>query len=117
MRTYCRKILFLSAMENKLINLRAFKNFFQKSSSSGIILLFCVVVSLLLANSPVAKEFSHLLETDLGFNIGAVQLRYPVILWVNDGLMAIFFLLVGLEIKREVIEGELSSFKQASLPV
>ena len=104
-------------MEKKLINLRAFKNFFQKSSSSGIILLFCVVVSLLLANSPVAKEFSHLLETDLGFNIGAVQLRYPVILWVNDGLMAIFFLLVGLEIKREVIEGELSSFKQASLPV
>lgn len=104
-------------MEKKLINLKAFKNFFQKSSSSGIILLFCVVVSLLLANSPVAKEFSNLLETDLGFNLGSIQLRYPVILWVNDGLMAIFFLLVGLEIKREVVEGELSSFKQASLPV
>lgn len=104
-------------MEKKLINLRAFKNFFQKSSSGGIILLFCVVISLLLANSPLAKDFSNLLQTNLGFEISGIQLRYPIILWINDGLMAIFFLLVGLEIKREVIEGELSSLKQASLPV
>ncbi len=104
-------------MEKKIINLTAFKNFFHKSSSSGIVLIFCVVVSLLLANSPVAKDFAHLLETNLGFEAGGIKLRYPVILWVNDGLMAIFFLLVGLEIKREIIEGELSSIKHASLPV
>ena len=104
-------------MKTKLINLKAFKNFFQKSSSSGIILLFCVVISLLLANSPLSKDFSNLLHTELGFEVSGIMLRYPIILWVNDGLMAIFFLLVGLEIKREVVEGELSSFKQASLPV
>ncbi|WP_318640325.1 Na+/H+ antiporter NhaA [Flavobacterium ardleyense] len=104
-------------MKTKLINLKAFKNFFQKSSSSGIILLFCVVISLLLANSPLSKDFSNLLQTELGFEVSGIMLRYPIILWVNDGLMAIFFLLVGLEIKREVVEGELSSFKQASLPV
>lgn len=101
----------------KLINLRTFKEFFQSSSAGGILLLICVVISLTIANTNLAGGFENLLNTDIGFTNDTVQLRYPVILWINDGLMAIFFLLVGLEIKREIVEGELSSVRQASLPV
>ncbi len=86
-----------------------FKNFFQKTQSSGIILLICVLVSLMLANSVLGESFQNILDTKLG--------PYSVSMWINDGLMAIFFLLVGLEIKREIIEGELSTFKSASLPI
>lgn len=101
----------------KLINLKIFAHFFQSSSSGGILLLVCVALSLLIANTGWAEGFAGLLDTDLGFEAGAVHLRYPLLLWINDGLMAVFFLLVGLEIKREVIEGELSSLRQAALPV
>ncbi|MBS7233368.1 Na+/H+ antiporter NhaA [Flavobacterium psychroterrae] len=101
----------------KLINLKIFSHFFRSSSAGGIFLLICVLVSLLIANSGWSDSFKEILNIELGFNTGAVHLRYPVLLWINDGLMAVFFLLVGLEIKREIIEGELSSFSQASLPV
>jgi len=101
----------------KLINFRAFRDFFKSTSAGGIILLFCVAISLLIANSSLAGGFESLLEQQLGFENEYLYLRYPVILWINDGLMAIFFLLVGLEIKREIVEGELSSFRKASLPV
>ncbi|RZJ75151.1 MAG: Na+/H+ antiporter NhaA [Flavobacterium sp.] len=101
----------------KLINLKIFTRFFKSSSAGGILLLICVALSLVIANSAAADEFAGLLNVPLGFESGSVQLRYPVLLWINDGLMAIFFLLVGLEIKREIVEGELSSLRQASLPV
>ena len=101
----------------KLINLKTFKEFFRSSSAGGIILLFCVVLSLIIANTGAGEGFNELLSTEIGFANDSVQLRYPVLLWINDGLMAIFFLLVGLEIKREIVEGELSSLRQASLPV
>lgn len=101
----------------KLINLRAFKAFFNSSSSSGSILFSCLILSLIIANSPLGDGFNRILETQLGFENNAVHLRYPVALWINDGLMAIFFLLVGLEIKREIVEGELSSPKKAILPI
>ena len=101
----------------KLINLKTFKEFFSSTSAGGVILLLCVAVSLFIANTPLASGFEDFLQTELGFNTESVHLRYPVILWINDGLMAIFFLLVGLEIKREIVEGELSSLRQASLPV
>jgi len=99
------------------INLRPFKDFFQSGSAGGILLLLCVIFSLILANSPLAADFNSLLQTELGWENESLHLRYPLLLWINDGLMAIFFLLVGLEIKRELVEGELSSFKRASLPV
>ena len=99
------------------INLRPFKDFFNSGSAGGILLLLCVIISLVLANSPLATEFNSFLQTELGWENGDIHLRYPLLLWINDGLMAIFFLLVGLEIKRELAEGELSSFKKASLPV
>ena len=101
----------------KLINLKIFAHFFQSSSAGGILLLICVALSLLIANTGLAGGFASLLNLPLGFESGAVHLRYPILLWINDGLMAIFFLLVGLEIKREIVEGELSSLRQASLPV
>lgn len=86
-----------------------FKNFFQKTQSSGILLLICVLISLMVANSVLGESFQNILDSKIG--------PYSVSMWINDGLMAIFFLLVGLEIKREIIEGELSSFKSASLPI
>lgn len=101
----------------KLINLTVFRNFFTSSSAGGIILLACVAVSLLLANTPLSDSFNDLLSTPLGIENNSIHLKYPVLLWINDGLMAVFFLFVGLEIKREIVEGELSSIRQASLPV
>lgn len=86
-----------------------FQKFFHSSQSSGMILLFCVFVSLLIANSSAGTSFQYFLDAQLG--------AYSVSIWINDGLMAVFFLLVGLEIKREIVEGELSSFKNASLPI
>jgi NhaA family Na+:H+ antiporter len=101
----------------KLINIKIFSHFFRSSSAGGIVLLICVLISLLIANSQWSDGFKEILNLELGFNTSAIHLRYPVLLWINDGLMAIFFLLVGLEIKREIVEGELASFAQAALPV
>jgi NhaA family Na+:H+ antiporter len=101
----------------KSINLNSFKDFFNSTSSSGIFLFSCLFLSLLIANSPLGGDFNRFLQTQIGFENDAIHLRYPIVLWINDGLMAIFFLLVGLEIKREVVEGELSSPKKAILPI
>ncbi|HEY1025271.1 MAG TPA: Na+/H+ antiporter NhaA [Sphingobacteriaceae bacterium] len=98
-------------------NIKAFKDFFQSQQIGGFILLCCVVVSLIIANSGWGYRFERLLQEELGADLAGVHLRYSVGLWINDGLMAIFFLLVGLEIKREIIEGELSSPKKAALPI
>ncbi len=92
-----------------------FKKFFNNSQASGIILIFCVLISLLIANSSLAEGFQHFLDKEAGTHL--FGLEYPVSIWINDGLMAVFFLLVGLEIKRELVEGELSSFRNASLPI
>ncbi|MFD2905281.1 Na+/H+ antiporter NhaA [Sphingobacterium anhuiense] len=102
---------------SKLINLKIFKQFLQSSNIGGILLFICVILSLIVANSPLADSFSTLLNTTVGFETDHIQLNYSVLLWINDGLMAIFFLLVGLEIKRELVEGELSSPKKALLPI
>jgi NhaA family Na+:H+ antiporter len=99
------------------INLSIFKYFFASKSAGGILLIVCVLASLLIANFPSGPWFTKLLETPLGGSVGAIHLTYPLLTWINDGLMAIFFLLVGLEIKRELVEGELSSPAQAALPV
>jgi NhaA family Na+:H+ antiporter len=101
----------------KLINLKIFSHFFRSSSAGGIVLLICVFLSLLIANSGWSEGFKEILNFEFGVNTPSLHLKYPLLLWINDGLMAIFFLLVGLEIKREIIEGELSSFAHASLPV
>ncbi len=101
----------------KNINLAIFQKFFHSGKVGGILLLICVIISLWIANSDQKDNFASLLTQHIGINLGAVHLNYTVSAWINDGLMAIFFLLVGLEIKRELIEGELSNLKKASLPV
>ncbi len=92
-----------------------FKKFLHHSQSSGVLLIICVAFSLMIANSSLGPAFQNLLDKEIGTHI--FQLNYPLSIWINDGLMAIFFLLVGLEIKREILEGELSNFKNASLPI
>lgn len=92
-----------------------FKKFFNNSQSSGVLLILCVALALGIANSSLAVSFQQILDQKIGTSI--FGLNYPISIWINDGLMAIFFLLVGLEIKREIVEGELSSFKNASLPI
>ena len=98
-----------------MILTKYFQQFFHNSKSSGIVLIVCVLISLLVANSSLSADFQSLLDSKLGTDI--FHLNYSVSVWINDGLMAIFFLLVGLEIKREIVEGELSNFKSASLPI
>ncbi len=102
---------------SNLINLNVFKDFFKSSNAGGILLFLCVILSLIVANTPLAAALQNLLDFKVGFENESIHLNYSILLWINDGLMAIFFLLVGLEIKREIVEGELSSPKKASLPI
>nr|WP_297308647.1 Na+/H+ antiporter NhaA [uncultured Flavobacterium sp.] len=99
------------------INLTVFKEFLKSSNFGGAMLFACVILSLIIANSPLAETLQNILDTKLGFENNNLHLNYSILMWINDGLMAIFFLLVGLEIKREIVEGELSSPKKASLPI
>jgi NhaA family Na+:H+ antiporter len=94
----------------------AVRDFMKLESTGGILLLFASVVALLVANSPLAGFYSELLDTTVAVRVGALSINKPLLLWINDGLMAVFFFLIGLEIKREVMEGELSSFSQIILP-
>ena len=101
----------------KGINLKTFQEFLRSEQIGGIILIFCVFISLIIANSPLGIPFERLLDFQIGIRTSSFNLKYPISLWINDGLMAIFFLLVGLEIKREIIEGELSSPQKAAMPI
>jgi NhaA family Na+:H+ antiporter len=94
-----------------------FQEFYHYEASSGILLLVCTVLALVWANSPWAAGYFHLWETHLTIGIGPLMLDEPLHIWINDGLMALFFLVVGLEIKREMLAGDLSSPGDAVLPV
>ncbi|SEL44432.1 Na+/H+ antiporter NhaA [Parapedobacter koreensis] len=95
---------------------RHIKQFFEADSASGITLLVFLLLSLIVANSPFGPGFESLLAQEIGLESGVVHLRYSILLWINDGLMAVFFLMVGIEIKQELAHGQLSSAKKASLP-
>ncbi|MET4082815.1 NhaA family Na+:H+ antiporter [Pedobacter sp. UYP30] len=97
----------------RIINLEVFKRFFKSGQVGGFILLICVAISLIIANTSSSESYANFLEVKLGFG----EINYSILGWINDAFMAVFFLLVGLEIKRELIEGELSSLKKASLPI
>jgi NhaA family Na+:H+ antiporter len=99
------------------INFDPFKVFLKSQQVGGVILILCVFISLFIANSSLGSGFETFLASSFGFSNQTIQLEYSISLWINDGLMAIFFLLVGLEIKREIIEGELSSPKKAAMPI
>jgi NhaA family Na+:H+ antiporter len=93
------------------------KEFIHTESFSGILLLFSAILALIVANSPLSEWYLAALETKLTVGLPDANISKPIILWINDGLMAIFFLLIGLEIKREIKYGELSTFQSALLPV
>ena len=85
-------------------------------AASGVLLFAMAALALVLDNSPLSWLYDGLLATPVAIQIGALEIDKPLLLWINDGLMAVFFFLVGLEIKREILEGRLSTWQQASLP-
>lgn len=91
--------------------------FLHNESIGGILLMICAVIALMCANIPQLKFFHELWKTPFGISLGSFSLEMPLELWINDFLMAVFFFVVGLEIKREMMVGELSSMKQAALPI
>lgn len=95
----------------------AFDRFVHTQAASGILLLICTIVAMLWANSSYQHFYEALNHLSIGFHVGDFAIFKSVHHWVNDGLMAIFFLLVGLEIKREIIAGELSAWQRALLPI
>ena len=96
--------------------IHALRAFVALESAGGILLALAAVLALVLANSPLAFVYDAFLDTPVEVRAGTLQIAKPLLLWVNDGLMALFFFMVGLEIKREVMEGELSDSKQVLLP-
>ena len=102
-------------MKTKLTNL--FMEFFQSEQASGVILIVCTIISITLANSFYGKGYLDFWQTKVGFETSSITLKFTVEHWINDGLMAIFFLLIGLEIERELYIGELSDLKNATLPI
>ncbi len=93
------------------------QKFIQMESASGLLLIATTVIAMLWANSPWAEAYHHLIELPLGFSAGAFSIEKSLHHWVNDGLMVIFFFVVGCEIKRELLAGELASPKKAALPI
>ncbi len=102
-------------MNNKLSNL--FKSFFESEKVGGLLLVICTLISLIIANSDNGEVYRHFMHQKFDLSFSAIQLNYSVEHWVNDGLMAIFFLMVGLEVEREIYIGELADFKKAILPL
>jgi NhaA family Na+:H+ antiporter len=95
-----------------------FREFLESEQASGVILLLCTIASMAIANSSFGHSYLEMWHTKVGIEIGeALPLKYSVEHWINDGLMAIFFLLIGLEIERELYIGELSNLKNAVLPM
>lgn len=94
-----------------------FQTFLRWESSSGILLLLCTVLAILLANSPLAASYEHILHTPIAVRVGDFRLELGLLHWINDGLMGVFFFAIGLEIKREFRYGELRTKSAALLPV
>lgn len=93
-----------------------FREFFESEKVAGLFLLLCTIISLTISNLPSGAPYRHLMHHHLNFDFAGISIHLTVEQWVNDGLMAIFFLMVGLEVEREVYVGELSTFKKAIMP-
>ncbi|SCZ23550.1 MULTISPECIES: Na+/H+ antiporter NhaA [Pseudomonas] len=93
-----------------------FTRFFQLEAASGLLLIAAAILALIINNSPLSWLYNGLLDTPVVAQIGALKIAKPLLLWINDGLMALFFLLIGLEVKREVLDGQLSKPSQIVLP-
>jgi len=97
--------------------LTTFQKFISKEAFSGMLLFIATVMAIIAANSPWAQEYYDLWHMPLGFSLGNITTSMTLTYWIDDGLMALFFLMVGLEIKRELLVGELSTIQTASFPV
>jgi len=96
--------------------MNALDEFIKKESSAGIVLIFVTIIALLLKNTGLSEFYDAFLNTPVEIRFGSLHIDKPLLLWINDGLMAVFFLLIGLEVKRELIEGHLSTPAQVVLP-
>jgi NhaA family Na+:H+ antiporter len=104
-------------LDTNVSRISPFADFFKQESSSGILIVVASILGLIIANSPFGKNYFEILKTKLSFDLGFFDFEMDVSHLVNDGLMAIFFLVVGLEIKRELTSGHLSNLKSALLPL
>ncbi|MGC6373624.1 Na+/H+ antiporter NhaA [Pseudomonas sp. K2I15] len=93
-----------------------FTRFFQLEAASGLLLIAAAALALIINNSPLSHFYASFLDVPVVAQIGALKIAKPALLWINDGLMALFFLLIGLEVKREVLDGQLSKPSQVVLP-
>lgn len=94
-----------------------FEHFLHAQTTTGLVLIFMTILALILANTPLAHTYQSFFHTSINVSIGSWKIEQTIHHWINDGLMAIFFFVIGLEIKREILMGELSSFKVALLPI
>ncbi|MCB1704275.1 MAG: Na+/H+ antiporter NhaA [Halioglobus sp.] len=93
------------------------EEFIHRQTTSGVLLMICAVIALFIANSPLYDQYEHLLHTKIGLSLGSWTFSLSIHHWINEALMAMFFFIMGLELKRELMVGELSSPKQALLPI
>src|SRR5664279_381758 len=94
-----------------------FQKFFNSEKAGGLVLICCTAIALVIANSPLGPGFIHFWHHSASIQVGSIYIPFRIEEWINDGLMTIFFLLVGLEVERELYIGELSSIRNASLPI
>jgi Na+:H+ antiporter, NhaA family len=109
------RIFHLSIGDKSMVT-RVFREFLRLESAGGILLIVAALLALVMINSPLSDIYNALLRTPVEIRIGTFEIAKPLLLWINDGLMAVFFFTVGLELKREFMEGELSSLSQVMLP-
>lgn len=113
--THCSVLIYFEVMNQD--DVMETKSFWSDTRLAGILLFISALLSIIIANSPLASGFHHLMETSFGISLGTMEVSKSIHHWINDGLMAIFFFVVGLELKREIIAGELSEPRKAMLPV
>jgi len=94
-----------------------FEHFLHAQTTTGLVLMFSTILALILANTALADAYAHIFHTVVNFEVGSWKLSHSIHHWINDGLMAIFFFIIGLEIKREILSGELSDLRVAILPI
>lgn len=92
------------------------RQFFNHDAAGGILLVFAAFIAMVMANTPLVSFYNGVLDIPIVIKLGTFEIAKPLLLWVNDGLMAIFFFLIGLEIKREILDGQLRSIEQITLP-
>ncbi len=109
-------VIKLGAIRSEQIMIKSINDFLKLEAASGIILMFAAVAAMIIANSPFITYYDMLLNIPVQVSVGTFVIAKPLLLWINDGLMALFFFLVGLELKREFLEGDLSQPGQITLP-